>query len=315
MKQIFFLIFLISSLISVGQQTVSGNFISKSNSSQSITLDHITDSLRGLRTLNNKELTKAAKKEFRIKNPIDLPVFGLYGASNLNEETFKNLNASGKASLYFRPLVYRNKALTIYTSYNINASNNDSILYSTLIFPEVGQNSFLGTLDWTSYWTSEAKTKNGQNGHSFGAYIEFSHKNIKTDSSKGGSSLYFSTLNYTFGLKYSFNIFREKKDENSENTEANFFASLYLSALNIPDEDINDYRAILSKGKSFSPASLTDNFKTFGIKIGAQIKSFGVFADFRNVFGSNEKIPLRELKGFHSNIGFTLTPEIFHLSR
>jgi hypothetical protein len=312
MKKLFLIPMLVISLTVAGQQTVSNNFLSKDKEFSK----NYTDAILKIQSANAGKNKKDAKKEFRLikkQNPINLPVFGLFGASNLNEETFKNLNASGKVSLYFRPLVYGNKALTIYTSYNINASNNDSILYSTLVFPEIGQNSFLGTLDWTSYWSK--KTTNGKNGHSLGAYFEFSHKNIKTDSSDKGQRLYFSTLNYTLGMKYSFNIFRDKKDETSENTEANFFVTAYLSALNIPNEDVDDYRAIMLKGKNFSSPVLTDHFMSFGFKIGAQIKSFGVFADFRNVLGSSDKIPLRELRGFHSNIGFTLTPEIFHIAR
>ncbi len=284
-------------ITSPGQQNLSNYFLSASN-------DFSTESLKAL----HSDDRKSQRKQLALK----LPFAGLAGASNLNEETFKNLNASGKASFYFRPVIYRNKALTVFASYNINATNNDSILYSTLIFPEIGKNSFLGTIEWRTYWSTP--TLKGSYGHSLAPFFEFSHKNIRADSSEKNKPLSFATLNYTAGIKYTFNVFKKGEDENDTGTEASLFISAYLSSLNIPDEDIDSYRAVLSKGQSIDPATLTDDFRSIGIKIGGQFKSFGIFADFRAVLGKESKIPLKDLRGFHSNIGLLINAEIFHIN-
>lgn len=314
MKKVLLLICIGISMYSSGQQNISNNFLANDE-------NFSTDLYQGLKKNVRDAVGKANKKTQRDalsgykrdnSNSIKLPVAGLYGASNLNEESFKSLNASGKASFYFRPMTYRNKAVTVYTSYNINASNNDSILYSTLIFPEVGKNSFLGTVEWTSFWSRS--TLKGKVGHTLAPFFEFSHKNIRTDSSEKGKPLSFATLNYTTGIKYTFNVLKTAADEDEKDTEASLSLSAYLSYLNIPDEDIEPYRAILSKGKIFDPVTLDDSFWSLGLKIGGQFKSFGIFADFRAVLGKESKLPLTELRGFHSNIGLIINTEIFHLS-
>jgi hypothetical protein len=299
MKKYFILFILSLPLLSLAQQNLPGG------------LNHaLIQTKTNYKTLFEDGTEKVIEK-VKVEPKLKLPVFGLIGASNLNEEAFKKLNASGKVSMFFRPYKSTDKSLTIYTSYNVNASNGDSALYGTLIFPEVGKNSFLGTVEFRRYWLNQVE--NGLNSHSLAPYFEFSHKAIKSDTSNKSPELSFATLNYTLGLKYIFNIFRLSKDEKPKETDASFFVSLYLSSLNIPDEDIDDYQAILSKGKTFNPAQLTDDFRSVGIKIGAQINSFGVFADFRHVLGNDNKIPLKELRGFHSNIGFTLNTDIFNL--
>jgi hypothetical protein len=235
---------------SYSQQNISNSFL---GSTENFSTEYYMGLKKAKRDASTATMKKGERKtlvDFKKNdaNSIKLPVAGLFGASNLNEESFKSLNASGKASFYFRPAVYRNKALTIYASYNINATNNDSILYSTLIFPEVGTNSFLGTVEWRSFWSTS--TVKGKSGHSIAPFFEFSHKNIRTDSIDKGKAISFATLNYTVGFKYTFNVFRNAEDEKENGTEASLFASAYLSFLNIPDEDIDNYRAILSKGQS-----------------------------------------------------------------
>jgi hypothetical protein len=77
--------------------------------------------------------------------------------------------------------------------------------------------------------------------------------------------------------------------------------------LNIPDEDKPDYREI------FNSSKLTDNIFSAGAKITFQINEFQIYGDFRHAFGSSEKIPVKGLKGFSSNIGVVFNAEIFTL--
>ena len=55
---------------------------------------------------------------------------------------------------------------------------------------------------------------------------------------------------------------------------------------------------------------LPSDFTAMGLKISFQYKGFQVFADFRHVPAKEEKIPLRSLRGFNSNIGFVFTTDI-----
>ena len=61
---------------------------------------------------------------------------------------FSSLNSSGKASFLFLPLHNDSNSLRINMSVNKNATNNDSLLASTLLFPEIGNHSFLGTVEY-----------------------------------------------------------------------------------------------------------------------------------------------------------------------
>src|SRR5687767_7672150 len=72
----------------------------------------------------------------------------LYGIGNLNTETLNKVNSSGKIAVSIIPFFNNtnNRYWEIYLSFNKNASNNDSILASTLLFPEVGNHSFLATV-------------------------------------------------------------------------------------------------------------------------------------------------------------------------
>jgi len=295
------------------QQNVSNGFLSNNFSTK--TSKDLSSFGQVKKKLNNipdsiKSFIDSLLK--RKKESINLPWFGIAGAGNLNEETFKTTNSSLKATLYARPLQYRNKALTIYASYNVNASNNDSILFSTLLFPEVGKNSFLGTIDWRTYYSRNSDSTK-KRWHTLGPFLEFSHKNIQTDSSEDGQKLYFSTLNYTAGLKYTFNFWKKRADSSSNDTELSFSTTAYLSYLNIPDEDLKDYQAILARGqKGTKPEDIKENIFSWGVKIEFQVNSFGLFADFRSLIGGDKKFPLRELKGFHSNIGVTINTDFIH---
>ena len=95
-----------------------------------------------------------------------------------------------------------------------------------------------------------------------------------------------------------------------------FFAIPYISVLNIPNEDTVDYRALLIRSAKLKTGRdlINDKIWTSGIKIGFQINSLQVFADFRSVINKN-KIPIRELKGFHANIGLVFNADVLEYKR
>ena len=227
----------------------------------------------------------------------------LYGIGNLNSETLNKINSSGKIAVSIVPHYNEKKRrfFEVYLSFNKNATNSDSILASTVLFPEVGNHSFLATVRRV-YALKGKNNRLKDEGHYLAPFIEFSQKNIKVDtgSAQGkNTSGYFSTLIYTFGYSYIFNRKIEK-------TEIGFSLSPYLSVLNIPDEDNSDFRKIFNNQK------LPSTLLSFGIKTVFQIKGFQIFADMRHTWGSETKVP-RDLRGFNSNIGVTFNADIFEL--
>lgn len=229
--------------------------------------------------------------------------FGVFGVGNVNKEQLEKFNASGKFSCYIKPLMREKSELTVYLSFNKNASNSDSLIAPTLIFPEVGNNSFLGTVEYAFSLKQQADI-NSYKEHCLVPFFEFSNKSIKASRDTGNAKLasyHFSTLNYTTGLKY---LFRFSKTVDSTEHNVDFTLTGYLSYLNIPNQDTADYR-ILLKSKT-----VNDNIWAMGIKIGIQYNNFSIFADLRHVLGSDKRIPIRELRGFNSNIGVLFNADI-----
>ncbi len=239
----------------------------------------------------NVEKTQAAPTA--TGTPADKTI-KLYGIGNLNTETLNKVNSSGKIAVSIVPFRNNNRFWEVYLSFNKNATNSDSILASTILFPEVGNHSFLVT-------ARRVYPIKG-NEHYLAPFFEFSQKNIKVDTTteQGKStSGYFSTLTYTFGYSYIFNKTIDK-------TEIGFSVVPYISVMNVPNEDNEDYRKIFNSPKL--PSVLT----SFGIKTIFQVKGFQIFADMRHLWGSDKKIP-RDLRGFNSNIGVTFNADIFDL--
>src|SRR5262249_22703602 len=80
----------------------------------------------------------------------NLPTWEFSGLGNLNEATLQNVNASGAIAGAIRPLLTNSVMIQTDLKFNINASTSDSLLSTTLIFPETGSNNFYGKL--TGMW-------------------------------------------------------------------------------------------------------------------------------------------------------------------
>jgi hypothetical protein len=250
------------------------------------------------------EKTKDARGNDVTKTKWDIPkTLKLYGIGSLNSETLSKINSSGKIAVSIVPHYNESKRrfFEVYLSFNKNATNSDSILASTVLFPEVGNHSFLATIRRV-YAIKGRGNRLEDEGHYLAPFFEFSQKNIKVDTSSNqgkNTNGFFSTLIYTFGYSYIFNRTIEK-------TPIGFSVSPYVSAINIPDEDNEDYRKI------FNSQTLPSTLYSFGIKTVFQIKGFQIFADMRHLWGSSSKVP-RDLRGFNSNIGVTFNADIFEL--
>ena len=232
--------------------------------------------------------------------------FGVFGVGNVNKEQLEKFNASGKFSCYIKPLMRNKSELTFFLSFNKNATNTDSLIASTLIFPEVGNNSFLGTMEY-AYSFKQIAGLNSYKEHCIVPFFEFSNKSIKASKDTGNAKLasfHFSTVNYTAGCKY---LFRFNKTVDSVEHNIDFTLTGYLSYLNIPNQDTSDYRILLKNN------TINDKIWALGVKIGIQYNNFSIFADLRQVLGSDKRIPVRELRGFNSNIGVVFNAEILKL--
>lgn len=319
-----------------GQQSFSSDFINDisriyKNPSQSVSRKSI-DSLQDLkkrfqRTIikdtarirelkrlishcrKDKHLCQAAYRRDSIK--MDLPVFGITGIGNVNQESLQALNAAGKISIFARPVQFRNNAITIFASYNKSASNNDSVIYEKLIFPDIGNSAFTGTLQYDKIWRRDPTT-----GHAVSPFFEFGYKKIISDSSVDNQKLYFRSLAYTFGIKYVFGL-SKKSNDGKQKYNLSFFGIPYLTLMNVPNEDTLDYKALVIRNvkQAASMESLTDKIKTAGLKIGFQVNSFQFFADFRSVINKPEEVPVRALQGFHTNLGFVFNADVLEFRR
>jgi hypothetical protein len=247
-----------------------------------------------------------------------IPVFSILGIANLNQETLKSFNAGGKASIVVRPFIRCPKntsthftsisALAVYASFNKSASNNDSVVQSKLIFPELGSSSFIGTVQWEKY----KMFPNGKT-HSVAAFFELGIKSIQTDSSENDRKIFFDALNYTVGFKYGFNYAKNNPFDVGKQVNLGFYIAPFISAFNIPDEDRDDYNAIMLKNATVigNAGNLSDFVLNIGVKTGFHFNGMEFFADLRHVLGG-EKVPIRELRGFHANIGFVFNADVLN---
>lgn len=245
---------------------------------------------------------------------------GIVGIGSLNTEELSKINSSGKFAAYFVPfLVDLNTSkrqwtyrMIAYTSYNINATNNDSLLPSTILFPELGKSSFLGTLEMGFVTYNSGTTSlidKSKQMYNISVLGEFSVKNVNIDNDD--TSIYFNTLNYTLGLKLMSTRFLK-----IDGMDMPVSLSLipYLQWVNIPNEDNGDYRYALDgpdePGRPVSPSELFGA----GAKVIFAVNDFQFFADFRQVFDKHNNIRNRNLKGFSSNIGVVVSASILEFN-
>jgi hypothetical protein len=233
-----------------------------------------------------------------------LPTFGFIGIANTNTESFNNINSSGKLSGYIRPWKrdnndkqYKKNHLGQYFevdySYNINASNTDSFLANTFLFPDVGSSSYSGNVNYNLVF--------GQNYDYYivAPFAELALKNIKGRTEDSTRTFY--TINTTFGINFQY-LFMTSDDKVS------LGCSPYLSWIDVPGNNKKDYRYLFTGDEN---STLKTMISSWGVKTTLQYNLFQIFADFRTVMGSSKDIPVDGLKGFHANLGIVFNAQIF----
>lgn len=277
MKKIFVLITFVIATTAEGQQILSNNFYGK-----------------------EKPDTKKSNLESSDDDKKEITHFKILGVGNISDETLKNINAGGKAVFAFSPNPLKTKWQSNYfVSFNKNATNTDSALSTTLIFPESGNHSFL----MHSFWKSiSVKNKNVYKG----LFLEFALKKItnkKDTSDPKFQEFTFNTLHYTAGYKWGFS--KEKiKDDKTQSMGCEF--AVFCSFANIPDEDHDDFEKIINR------PSTNNSFGMLGFKVSFEVNGFQIFSDIRQVFGNKDRLPVADLKGFNYNIGVSFNTEVFN---
>ena len=236
-----------------------------------------------------------------VTKPFDvssMETFGLYGIGNTNTETFQNINASGKLSGYVRPLKMTIKNVPNYVdisfSFNVNASNTDSLAVKTIVFPDVGDNSFSTTLVWNWVFGQD------RDFYFVAPFYEFANKSIKGRNENENRSFY--TLNSSVGISFQYLFVDANEDKIS------LSVSPYIAWVNVPEPGKKDYRYLLTGDEN---STLMDNIKSAGVKVTFQYNYFQIFADFRDVHGNKSELPVKGFGGFHPNIGVVFNAEIF----
>ena len=263
----------------------------------------VTVGIEAQQILSNSFYAKkpaAQSKSTTSFTPPDTINFKVFGVGNISNESLKAINAGGKVAFGFYPNPFKeNWQGNYFVSYNKNATNTDSALSTTLIFPEAGNQSFLMNAFWKSPF-------NKRNTDSYkGLFLEFAVKkitNIKDTSDPKSQEFRFNTLHYTAGYKLGFSKER-MKDDKKQNIGCELAA--FFSYVNIPNEDHESFEKIINR------TATKNDFSMIGFKVSFEVNGLQIFADLRHVFGSEEKLPVQDLKGFSYNIGFSFNTEVF----
>lgn len=257
----------------------------------------------GQQILSNNYYGKPEKKQQWVteKKEEDEPNFRIFGVGNISDETLKSINAGGKAVLAYYPNPTAIKWQgNYYISYNKNATNTDSALSTTLVFPESGNHSFL----MHGFWKTLKKRPDESHSY-YGPFAEFAFKKItnkKDTTDPKFQEFSFNTLHFTAGYKWGYS--KEKIiDHKKQNMGVEF--SVFASVVNIPDEDHANFERIINR------TATVNSFGMAGFKVSFDVNSFQIFSDIRHVFGSSTDLPIKDLKGFNYNIGVSFNTEVF----
>lgn len=253
---------------------------------------------RSLQYLSGADSVAVMIEIIEKKNAINR--FGIFGYGNLNAENEQKINGSSKFSCYFVPVVSSNQRFQsiVNLSFNKNATNSDTLVGSTLLFPELGNAAFIGTLE--AQW--RLGDLNKKPNFFLSAFGEFGLKNVKAKIND--TAFTFDILNYTLGGRFSYNYsFEVKQGDEMVQRNATFSIIPYIHFSNIPNEDNEDYRTIFKEDK------LPSVLFSLGVKVLAQYHHFGIFADLKSMT-KNAEINNRDIKGFNSNIGVVVSGEL-----
>jgi hypothetical protein len=246
--------------------------------------------------------------------------FAIIGIGDVSSQTLSNINAAGKLSFYAKPYsTYflkkdkgsdgktikengvakkhkTNKELltSVFVSLNVNASNKDTLVEGTILFPDLGNSSVLLTPEIGILAHNPDPNENDGWSYYYGLLSEFTNKKIAATKKRSGgdTSVYFNVNSITVGVKGG--VFYQPDN----NTVLSVMGVFYFNYVHIPDKDSTDFRYILRQPK------LSTSFNSIGCKITFGINDFQIYADVRHTFyNPDEVISDRGLASFNANVG------------
>jgi hypothetical protein len=271
---------------------------------QTYSLQHIHYNIDDAATVNRRHANprQALLGLAKATKPDSKGIFGIEGAGTLSTEELKKSNGAGKISILINPypVLYGNgrtlQSLT-HISLNKNATNNDTLLPSTILFPELGNVSFSATTELLL----KIQEKSEETQYFGTAFFDFALKDVKGNIND--SIFRFNTLSYSVGLRFLIQYYYLNSSDEIRN--ANLAVSLYANFLNIPDEDIYDYTRLMRD------PYVRDNLSGIGVKVQAQYSNFIFFADLRHTAYDGKSYRNRDIDGFSSNIGIAVAGDLF----
>ncbi len=227
--------------------------------------------------------------------------FGIYGIGNINEQALTQINVGGKLSCFFIPYEHVRNVRTFITnicpSFNVNATNKDTLLEGTILFPDLGNAAFLGTVEAGYIYDRSLTANNRGFKYYYGLLGEFAAKKISMKNSD--TSVYFNVLSYIGGFKAT--IYYQPT---ATDPVYSFSILAYYNFVHIPDNDDGDYRYILKQ------PNLSGSLNSAGVKISVGINNLTAFADMRHTFYNGTEVVDRGLYSFNCNVGIILPVQI-----
>jgi len=241
------------------------------------------------------------------KKPV---IFAIIGIGDLSTQTLSQINAAGKLSFYARPystyfykrdntgsgkhLTNKEFIISTFASFNVNATNKDTLIEGTILFPDLGTSSFLITPEVGILAHNPDPINNDGLSYYYGLLGEFTNKKIAASKKRDGTdtSVYFNVNSLTLGLKGA--VFYQP----DTSTLLSLTGVFYYNYIHIPDKDSTDFRYILKQ------PNLSSSFNSIGVKVTFGINDFQIYADMRHTYyNPAEIIPDRGLASFNANIG------------
>jgi hypothetical protein len=255
-------------------------------------IDTISNKAKKAKALQDAHDTlKATYYSFQTLAP-----YQITGIGNLNEASLQNVNASGAISGTIRPFIRKDWMVQADFTFNINASNSDSLLATTLLFPETGSNNFYGRLA-VNHMFMHLDTAT----HNFDwvtLYYEFSNKFIRETAD---STINFSAHSHTVGVSFTY-LYADSQNK------LGLTVGPYLSWIGIPSNAQDSYQKVFHQDID-SVAVPPLHMNCWGIKVVLYINDFSIFADFRNVYSKD--VTTASLKGEHLSLGLGFNARIF----
>ncbi len=138
-----------------------------------------------------------SSEEYKATKDTNVLKFSINGKGSFNQATIDEINGSGKIDVDFLISTKHKENTNKYNLFwaniglNKNATNGDSNIISSIVFPDLGKNSIASSLNYSRVYT------NSNFATMLGASIDFNLKTFKKYDSARSNATQFDNLNFT----------------------------------------------------------------------------------------------------------------------